>query len=77
MPPGPVTVTSTVPAASAGLVAVISVAETMTTLVAATVPKSTAVAVLKPVPVIVTAVPPADRPCRGTDAPSPSAPPGR
>ena len=68
MPPGPVTVTSTVPAASAGLVAVICVAETTITLVAAVVPKSTAVAPLKPVPVIVTDVPPADGPAAGLTA---------
>ena len=66
-PPGPVTVTSTVPAASAGLVAVISVAETIT-WVAAIVPKSTAVAVLKPVPMIVTEVPPAIGPAAGLTA---------
>ncbi len=42
--PEPVTVTSTVAAVSAGLVAVISIGETTTTLVAAVVPNFTAVA---------------------------------
>ena len=64
-PPGPVTVTSTMPADSAGLVAVICVGETTTTLLAAIVPKSTTVAPLKPTPVIVTGVPPAAGPCDG------------
>ena len=57
MPSGVVTVTSTVPV-PAGLVAVIWVLDTTSTLVAATPPKSTAVAPLKFVPVIVTVVPP-------------------
>ena len=54
MPPGVVTVTSTVPAACAGAVAVIWVAETTVKVVAAVAPKSTAVAPVKPVPVMVT-----------------------
>ena len=65
MPPGVVTVTSTVPLDSAGLVAVICVAETTVKLLAAVVPKSTAVAPLRPVPVIVTRVPPARGPIAG------------
>ena len=57
MPPTVVTVTSTVLAVSAGLVAVICVpAPLISTLVAACVPKSTAVAPPKPVPVIITDV---------------------
>ena len=55
--PGVTTVTSTVPV-PAGLVAVIWVSESTTTFVAATMPKSTCVAPLKPDPVIVTVVPP-------------------
>ena len=62
MPPGVTTVTSTTPAAPAGLVAVIWVSELTVKLLAATVPKSTAVAPVKPVPVIVTVVPPAAGP---------------
>ena len=50
---------SCAPAAWAGETAVISVAETTVKLVAATVPKSTLVAPVKPVPVMVTVVPPA------------------
>ena len=66
MPAGVVTVTSTVPAASAGSVAVICVpAELTATLVAALVPKSTSVAPLKPVPVMVTTTPPARVPANG------------
>ena len=53
MPAGVVTVTSTVPV-PAGLSAVIVVALTTVKLVAGVVPKSTAVAPVKPVPVIVT-----------------------
>ena len=56
-PPGPVTVTSTVPV-PAGLVTVISVGEMTERSVAGTVPKFTSVVPVKPVPVIVTAVPP-------------------
>ena len=52
------TVTSTVPADSAGLVAVIEVDE-LAVIVPAVVPKSTAVAPIRLVPVMVTEVPPA------------------
>ena len=64
MPPGVVTVTSTVPV-PAGLAAVIAVSLTTVKLVAAVVPKSTAVAPVKLVPVIVTEVPPAAGPLVG------------
>ena len=64
MPPGVVTVTSTVPV-PAGLSAVIVVSLTTVTSVAGVVPKSTAVAPVKPVPVIVTNVPPAGGPMVG------------
>src|SRR6516162_9703639 len=64
MPAGVVTVTFTVPV-PAGLSAVIEVSLTTVTFVAATVPKSTAVAPVKPVPVIVTVVPPAGGPLVG------------
>ena len=63
VPPGVVTVTSTVPV-PAGLSAVIEVALTTVKFVAGVVPKSTAVAPVKPVPVIVTNVPPAAGPIR-------------
>ena len=53
VPAGVVTVTSTVPV-PAGLSAVIEVSLTTVRLVAGAVPKSTAVAPVKPVPVIVT-----------------------
>ncbi len=62
MPPAVVTVTSTVAAACAGDVAVIWVSETTVKVVAAVEPKSTAVAPVKPVPVMVTEVPPAAGP---------------
>jgi hypothetical protein len=62
---GVVTVTSTTPAACAGELTVILVAETTLTLDAAAVPKWTAVAPVNPVPVIVTAVPPAVVPVLG------------
>ena len=59
VPSGPVTVTSTVPAGSAGIVAVIWVPAVLTTtLVAGVVPKSTAVVPAKPVPVTVAMPPP-------------------
>jgi hypothetical protein len=60
--PEVVTVTSTAPTVSAGAVAVICVAETYVTLVAAVVPNSTVDALLKPDPVIVTSVPPLAEP---------------
>src|SRR4051812_14117436 len=53
-----VTVTFTAPAACAGVFAVICVALTTTTLVAAEPPKVTVAPLLKPVPAIVTDVPP-------------------
>jgi hypothetical protein len=59
VPPGVVTVTSTVPADSVGLVAVTDVGLLTVTPVAAVVPKSTAVAPVRFVPVMVTLVPPA------------------
>ncbi len=59
MPPAALTVTSTVPADSAGEVTVIEVVEFTTTPVPATVPNFTPVTPLKPVPVMVTLVPPA------------------
>jgi len=65
VPPGVVTVTCTVPAASGGDVAVIAVAELTVKLVAFVEPNLTAVAPVKFVPVIVTEVPPASRPAFG------------
>ena len=59
-----ITVTFTVPV-PAGLSAVMVVSLTTVTSVAAVVPKSTAVAPVKPVPVIVTEVPPAVGPLFG------------
>ncbi len=56
------TVTSTVPADSAGEVTVIEVVELTTTPVPATVPNFTPVTPLKPVPVMVTACPPPSTP---------------
>ena len=64
VPPGVVTVTATLPV-PAGLSAVIDVALTTLTFVAAFGPKSTAVAPVNPVPVIVTGVPPAVEPVAG------------
>ena len=64
-PPGLVTLTVTAPASPAGVVAVICVALTTTTLVAAATPKVTVAPVAKLVPVIVTAVPPAVGPSFG------------
>jgi hypothetical protein len=58
VPPGPTTVTSTVPAEPAGAVAVIEVALTTVKVVAAAVPNFTAVVPVKLVPVMVTEVPP-------------------
>jgi hypothetical protein len=61
-----VTTTFTVPAELAGVIAVIEVSLTRTTLVAATPPIKTEVTVgVKPVPVMVTAVPPAVEPVAG------------
>ena len=64
-PLGVVTVTSTVPALSAGEVQVMEVSETTLTLVAAVTPKLTAVAPVKPTPLMVTVVPPAAGPLLG------------
>jgi hypothetical protein len=64
VPPGPLTVTSTVPD-PAGEVAVIDVAEFTVTPVAALPPKATVSPEPKPVPVMVTAVPPAAGPVTG------------
>ena len=63
-----VTVTSTVPADSAGLTAVISVDETSTTLLATVDPKSTSAGEVKLLPVIVTDVAPAVDPEVGLTA---------
>jgi hypothetical protein len=63
--PPTVTVTVTAPALPAGVVAVIWVALTTTTLVAAVAPNVTVAPVAKFVPVIVTAVPPAVNPLVG------------
>ena len=65
VPPGAVTLISTIPAEPAGTVAVIWVALFTVKLVAATVPKVTADALVKPVPVIVTEVPPPVAPLEG------------
>ena len=67
MPAGVVTFTSTVPV-PAGLSAVIEVSLTTVIFVAAVAPKSTAVAPVNPVPVIVTRVPPATGPLVGLRA---------
>jgi hypothetical protein len=58
VPPGPVTVTSTVAAEWVGVVAVIFVDDTTVNVVAAVDPSFTAVAPVKPDPVRVTTVPP-------------------
>jgi hypothetical protein len=60
-----VTVTVTAPAVPAGVVAVICVALTTTTLVAAVLPNVTVAPAAKLVPVMVTAVPPAVEPVFG------------
>ena len=65
MPPGVVTLTSTVPALPAGAVAVICVSLLMVKPAAAVPPNATAVAPVNPVPVIVTVVPPATMPVIG------------
>ena len=62
MPPGVVTVMSTLPTACAGATAVICVAELTVKLVAAVPPKDTAVAPVKLVPVMTTDVPPVSGP---------------
>ena len=63
--PPTVTVTVTAPALPAGVVAVICVPLTTTTLVAAAVPNVTVAPEAKLVPVIVTVVPPAAGPLLG------------
>ena len=63
--PFTVTVTVTEPALPAGVVAVIDVLFTTTTLLAAALPKVTVAPVAKFVPVIVTAVPPPTGPLFG------------
>ncbi len=76
VPPGVVTATATAPAAlpgAIGVVALIWVALSTTTPVAATPPNVTAVAPDKVVPVMVTAVPPAIGPALGATAPTPGA----
>jgi hypothetical protein len=60
-----VTVTLTSPASCGGVVAVIVVEFTTATLVAGTLPNATVTPVLKPVPTIVTDVPPASGPNAG------------
>jgi hypothetical protein len=65
VPPGVVTVTSTVPASPAGEVAVMLVALTTVNEVAAVLPKLTAVAPVNPLPVMVTSAPPASGPAVG------------
>ena len=61
-PPGLVTTTLTKPLVCAGVSAVIVVLPTTFTLVAAVPPKATVAPAAKPVPEIVTAVPPAVEP---------------
>ena len=65
MPPGVTTSTATAPAAFTGVTAVIDVALFTVKLVALVLPKRTAVAPVKSVPVIVTVVPPAVGPLFG------------
>ena len=67
VPPGVVTVTSTVPAVPAGALAVI-VVELVTVKVAAWLPKSTALAPKRLVPVMLTDVPPVVKPPVGLTA---------
>ena len=68
VPPAVVTKTLAEPAVPAGAVAVIEVEDATVKLVAATPWKDTAVAPVKPVPVIVTLVPPAVGPELGETA---------
>ena len=68
VPSGVVTVTLTLPKEPAGEAAVICVAFTTVTFVAAVPSKLTAVAPVKPVPVIVTVVPPVVLPLEGLRA---------
>src|ERR1019366_6541354 len=62
VPPGVVTVTSTVPTGSTGAAAVIEVSELTMTELAGAEPKVTALAPVRLVPVMVTEVPPVVRP---------------
>ena len=62
VPPGVVTVMSTLPTAWAGAVAVICVAELTVKLLAAVPPKDTAVTAVKLLPVMTTDVPPDNGP---------------
>nr|WP_280295046.1 hypothetical protein [Nocardia abscessus] len=64
VPPGPVTVTGTIPV-PAGVTAVIWVSELTVNEVAGVLPKLTAVAPVKPEPVRVTVVPPPVEPWLG------------
>ena len=73
VPPGVVTVTSTVPAVSAGAVAVMLVALLTVKLVAAVEPNLTAVAPVRLVPVIVTVFAPASGPAAGATCVTPGA----
>jgi hypothetical protein len=66
VPPGVVTVTSTVPALAAGDTAVIDVPDTTVMLLAGLLPNETVVTPLtNPVPVMVTVVPPTRGPALG------------
>ena len=65
MPPGVLTVTSTVPADAAGEVAVIWVDELTATLVELVAPKLTTEAAVRLVPVMTTEVPPTRGPVTG------------
>ena len=65
MPPGVIAVRSTIPDVPAGLRRTIWVFESLTKLVTATEPKSTAVAFARFVPTMVTGVPPAVGPSAG------------
>ncbi len=68
------TVTSTVPGAAGAVVAVIDVSELTVKVLAAVAPKLTAVALAKPLPVMVTDVPPAVVPAFGLMAVTAGAP---
>ena len=63
VPPGVVTVTSTVPCAAAGVNSTISVSVTDSKVVTSTDPNDTVVRPSRFVPVIVTVVPPSTEPC--------------
>ena len=74
VPAGVMTVTLTVPVVPGGELTVIEVGEPTLTLVAAAVPKSTALAPVKPLPVTTTVVPPAGRPAAGLSEATDGAP---